>query len=428
MRSKGATARVLFALFALLIALVVMAPPAGAQDERAAVRVDGRTIFRVGPIEELDAEARARRVEQRIATLLENPETIAPAVVEITQPDERIVTVLGVPIVTVTEVDAQDNLTTVDALAVQWAQIINGTLVRGQARRQTTGWPVLILIEGAFTRLQESVIAVVPRALAVLFIITFFGVIAAIMRWLLRFFAGVLVRDLTVQNLIRQVLYYAIWGLGILVAINALGIDPQTAATGIGLTSLALGFALQDILSNFISGILILVLRPFQLRDQIVIGDTEGEVVRIELRATQIRTYDGRIILVPNAELFTSRVTNNTAAPIRRGSVTFYLGYTVELARATAVIYQATQAAEGVLPTPPVFVWISELGQNEIAVEARFWTDSRRADFIATASNVRRAVLAALKEAGIPLPDPSARTVSPRQQAIGHDGLYQEES
>lgn len=78
------------------------------------------------------------------------------------------------------------------------------------------------------------------------------------------------VEDLTVENLIKQVAYYAVWALGLIVAADALGFVPQTVITG--LTKLALGFALKDIISNFISGILILVLRPFELGDQIVVG------------------------------------------------------------------------------------------------------------------------------------------------------------
>jgi small conductance mechanosensitive channel len=198
-------------------------------------------------------------------------------------------------------------------------------------------------------------------------------------------------------------------GLGIAIAINALGLDPQTVVTGIGLTGLALGFALRDILSNFVSGILILIMRPFELGDQIVIGDTEGSVERIELRATQIRTYDGRVILVPNAELFTSRITNNTASPVRRGSVELFLGYDVDLNGALAVIEQAAQETEGVLEDPKVSLRVRDLGQDDIVVEVRFWTDSRRSDFLATSSNVRRTAVSALRAAGIPLPDPDTR-------------------
>ena len=92
----------------------------------------------------------------------------------------------------------------------------------------------------------------------------------------------------------------------------------ESVATALGLGGVAVGFALKDILSNLVSGVLILAMRPFEIGDQIVISETEGTVEQIELRATQIRTYDGRLVLVPNGEVFTSRITNNTASPLRR--------------------------------------------------------------------------------------------------------------
>jgi small-conductance mechanosensitive channel len=198
------------------------------------------------------------------------------------------------------------------------------------------------------------------------------------------------------------------------VALDAFGFDPQAVATGLGLTSLALGFALKDILSNFISGLLILVLRPFELGDQIIVGETEGNVERIELRATQLRTYDGRVVLVPNAEVFTSRIINNTADPIRRGSVALFIGYDSNLQKAIAVIQKAAQVTAGVLEEPAASVRVQELGQDDIVIEVRFWTDSRRSDFVATDSQVRQAIVAALKEADIGLPDPNVRILMPR--------------
>jgi small conductance mechanosensitive channel len=394
----------------LIAVLLVLYPvlPVQAQDERATVRLDGRTVLRVGPTDEVDAATRARRIEQRLNTLLENPNAIAPSLIE-SLGNERIVTVSGVPIVTISESDAEDNLTTIDALAIQWSQIIDSQLARGRERRQTAAWPVQVIIEGALARLAESVSNVLPRVIAALLIILFFWTIAAVFRRLMRLFFKRFVKDLTVENLVKQLIYYSIWVLGIAIAINALGLDPQTVVTGIGLTGLALGFALRDILSNFVSGILILIMRPFELGDQIVIGDTEGSVERIELRATQIRTYDGRVILVPNAELFTSRITNNTASPVRRGSVELFLGYDVDLNGALAVIEQAAQETEGVLEDPKVSLRVRDLGQDDIVVEVRFWTDSRRSDFLATSSNVRRTAVSALRAAGIPLPDPDAR-------------------
>ena len=380
-----------------------------AQEERAPVRVDGRTIFRVGPIDDLAAEERAARVEARLEALLESSEEIPLAMVEVSGADERIVTIDGVPMVTVTALDAEDNLTTVNDLARQWATAIDGALAEGQTRRGRS--QVFVLVEGAVTRLFESAREILPRALATILILVLVGIIASLVRGLMRYLFRIFGKDPTLENLVKRVVYYSIWFLGFLVVINALGFDPQALATGLGLTSLALGFALQDILSNFISGLLILVMRPFELGDQIVVGPTEGVVELIELRATRIRTYDGRVVLVPNAELFTSRVTNNTAAPIRRDSVTLNLRYDADLNAATAVALEAIRGSEGVLDEPPPSILVRDLGSTSIVLGLRFWTDSRQVDFVATRSRVSAAVVAALREAGVALPEGGATVV-----------------
>jgi small-conductance mechanosensitive channel len=134
-------------------------------------------------------------------------------------------------------------------------------------------------------------------------------------------------------------------------------------------------------------------------------------VQRIELRATEIRTYDGRLVLVPNAELFTSRVTNNTAAPVRRVSVEVPVGYRTDLQAAEDALLAAARAVPEVLDTPDASVRIRELGAGDVILELRFWTDSRRSDLVATRSAVRRQVVAALRTSGVPLPDPGARHV-----------------
>ena len=402
------------------ILVLLLALGAGAQADRATVRLDGRAVFRVGYTEELDATARSRQIERRLNRLLENPTAIAPAQTETTQDsNQQIITVAGVPVVTITESDAQDNVTTVDALSQQWSQAIDAALQRASQQRLSP-WgrfvsEVRSSIATAFGRLLESAIVIIPRALAALLVIGLFWAIATGMRWSMRLLFRRIIADLTIENLIKQVAYYAVWTLGVIVALDAFGFDPQTVATGLGLTSLALGFALKDILSNFVSGILILLLRPFELNDQIIVGETEGNVERIDLRATQLKTYDGRVVLVPNAELFTSRIINNTAAPVRRSRVSLPIGYDSDLAQVVQITNQAAQATAGVLAEPPTSVRIQELGPDDILLEVRFWTDSRRSDVVLTSSSVRTEVVRALKAAGIGLPDPSLRTLTSRQ-------------
>lgn len=390
-----------------------------AQDGRSTVRVDGRSVFRVGPSDTVGARERAARIERRLMTILEAPRTRAPAQVQLAADGNMVITVAGVPVVTISDEDAQENLTSQDALAQQWARALDAELRRAFARRAASGGRFWAEVQGsvqaAFSRLAESAVTIIPRVLAALLVIALFWVLATGVRWLMRIVFRRIVDDLTIENLIKQIAYYSIWMLGIMLAVDALGFQPQTVVTGLGLTGLALGFALKDIISNFVSGILILTLRPFELGDEIVVGETEGNVERIELRATHIRTYGGRLVLVPNAEVFTSRVTNNTASPVRRASVSLHLGYETDLKLLGDVAVTAALTVPEVLKTPQPSVIVRQLGPDDIVVDVRFWTDSRRSDFVATQSAVGAALVSALRKAGIALPDPDVRYVVPRE-------------
>ncbi len=403
--------RVVWLVLLMLVCQALVPASSVAQESVATVRLDGRALFRIGADAELEARPRARQVERQLAAVLETPQGITRARIEKTgeHGENRQISVAGRPLVEVTPMDADANGEAIDTLARQWAALIDGALATAVERRDSERGrfvtSVQASVETAFARLLESAIHIIPRILAALLVLLLFWGLAAGVRTLMRMIFSRLGDDRTVENLVRQVSYYTVWLLGLIVAASAFGLEPGTLATGLGLTSLALGFALKDILSNFVSGLLILTLRPFELGDQIIIGETEGSVERIELRATQIRTYDGRRVLVPNAETFTSRVTNNTAAPIRRGKVVCALGYDVDIDATTQILCQAAQHTPGVLATPPASVRLNELGTTELVFDVEFWCDSRRSDFVITASEVRKALVAALRAAGVALPD-----------------------
>ena len=288
---------------------------------------------------------------------------------------------------------------------------IDTALQRSIERRQLSRSSVVVLIDSAIARLVESLRMTLPRIMASASVLFLFGLIATMVRGLMRRLLGRVDYDLTTENLIKQLIYYGIWMLGIIVAVSAMGFDPQALATAIGLTSVALGFALKDVLSNFVSGLLLLIMRPFKLGDQIVVSQTEGAVEGIELRVTRIRTYDGRVVLVPNSELFTSRVINNTDSPVRRASVTLFLTYKDDLSRAMALALEAARGTEGVLQEPPPSILVRDLELLDVALELRFWTDSRRSDFLATRSRVSEAAVTSLRAAGVGLPDPAKTTI-----------------
>lgn len=400
-------------LVLVLIAAMCSAPLLAQTQEQASatVRLDGRALLRLSESDGMDAGARARQVERRLGAALASPTPARAVVQSADDPAQRTIVLAGRPLLTVTAADATDNAMAVEVLATRWTDSINLALARAQDRR-VSGWGRFVVavqagVETAFARLLESAIVVIPRALAALLVLALFWALASGVRWTMRIIFRHLISDLTVENLIQQIAYYTVWALGLLVAATAYGLDPQTAATGLGLTSLALGFAMKDVLSNFVSGLLILTLRPFELGDQIVIGETEGTVERIELRATMIRTYDGRMVSVPNSETFTSRITNNTASPVRRAAVELELDYAADFRAALQCLADTASRDEAVLPTPAPSVAVQDLHNDTVRLRLQFWTDSRRSSHVATLSRIRLAVVESLREQKIALPDPT---------------------
>lgn len=409
--------------FVSIVFLLLFATAAGAQDTETTVRLDGRAMFRVTDDGETSSQVRADRVEQRLGSLLENLDTIPPASVS-EERSERVIAVAGVQVVRVLPLDAENSLTPIDDLAAQWAAIVDRELASARERR--LGWGGRFVaetrgaVQSAFAGIAESAVRTVPRVLAALLVLSAFVLLAWGVHRLLRAVFRRTVEDQTLENLIKQSVYYAIVLLGVIIAAGALGISPQGLVTGLGLTGLVLGFALKDILSNFVSGLLILALRPFKIGDQIVVGETEGAVERIELRATQIRAYDGRVALVPNAEVFTSRIVNNTADPIRRGNVRIRAGYDLDLKIALPLLKASTAAAPGVIDRP-VSIRVESLGADDLELDVSFWSDSRRSDFKDTCSAVRTQLLDAMPAAGIAPPQPELRRLALADTPIWKD-------
>lgn len=399
-----------------LMFMLLASLPVFADTGRATVRLDGRALFQVSGETREEARERADEVERRFVRILESPAGATPATIAV-EGDTRVLMTGSRHLVTVTADDAADHGVSVAELARDWKEIIDSALVRAGERR-VSRWGRInaetqASVNTSMARMAESAITFVPRLLASVLVILGFWALASAVRWLMcRLFHRV-GSDPTIENLTKQIAYYLVWAIGLVVATSALGFDPQALATALGLTGVALGFALKDILSNFVSGILILMMRPFEIGDQIVVGETEGSVERIHLRATQIRTYDGRAVLVPNGEVFTSRVTNNTESPVRRGAVLVHLGYDASLPDTLERIRSATGAARGVLSDPPVVVEVRELEKTNILVEARFWADSRRTDFVSTASAVRKAIVAELRSETGATPGATVRILEP---------------
>ncbi len=170
---------------------------------------------------------------------------------------------------------------------------------------------------------------------------------------------------------------------------------PGDLIAGLGVSSVAIGFAFKDILQNWLAGLLILLRQPFEIEDQIEVNGHEGTVERIETRATIIKTYDGQRIVIPNSEIYTNAVLVKTAHEKRRSDYDVGIGYGDSIDQACEVIRKAVGAVKGVEqePAPEALAW--DLAASWVTIRARWWTSSRRTDV----THVRAAVLAAIKRA-----------------------------
>ncbi len=183
----------------------------------------------------------------------------------------------------------------------------------------------------------------------------------------------------------------------------------------LGISSVAIGFAFRDILQNFLSGILILLTEPFQIDDQIIFKNFEGTVENIQTRATIIRTYDGRRIVIPNSELFTNSVTVNTAFEHRRLEYDVGIGYGDDIDTTRELILAAVRETTGVLTAPAPDAIVVELAGSSVNIRARWWVEPpRQVDILDMKDRVLTNIKNKLFANGIDLPFPT-------QQILFHD-------
>lgn len=197
----------------------------------------------------------------------------------------------------------------------------------------------------------------------------------------------------------------------------------------LGISGVAIGFAFRDILQNFLAGILILLTEPFQINDQIVFQGFEGTVENIETRATTIRTYDGRRIVIPNSELFTNSVTVNTAFESRRLEYDVGIGYGDDIDRAKKLMLEALHSVPEILKDPAPDVLLMELAESTVNIRIRWWINpSRRADDLASRDKVLSTIKKTLVENGIDLPFPTQQILFHNQtEEIDGDRSHQRE-
>ena len=190
--------------------------------------------------------------------------------------------------------------------------------------------------------------------------------------------------------------------VGLTIVIPSL--NPADLLAGLGIGSVAIGFAFKDILQNWLAGLLLLIRQPFQVGDQIVVNGYEGTVDWIETRATIITTYDRRRVIIPNADVYSNAVTVNTAHEVRRSQYDIGIGYGDDMEKARAVILKALGETPGVEAEPKAEVLVMDLAASWVTLRARWWTSSTRTDVVHAQAAALERIKTALDEAGIDMP------------------------
>lgn len=199
---------------------------------------------------------------------------------------------------------------------------------------------------------------------------------------------------------------WAVFLFGLLIAMTIVvpSLSPGDLIAGLGVSSVAIGFAFKDILQNWLAGLLILFRQPFEVGDQIAVGGYEGAVERIESRATIIKTYGGQRVVIPNSDIYTDAVTVRTAYDQIRNEYDIGIGYGDDLEDARAEILAAVKSVEGVSDDPGAETLIWGLDASWVTVRARWWQASDRKSMVNIKSNVMIAVKYALDDKGIDMP------------------------
>lgn len=264
-------------------------------------------------------------------------------------------------------------------------------------------------LDAALTTIHGMVtglIADLPRIAVGVIIICLSVVAAKLVRWIvLRGARGRLGHE-NIRVALGRIAF--VFTVAVISLIAATVIFPSFTIGGLiqllGVSGVVVGFAFKDIFQNFLAGILILLTNPFAIDDQIVVDNFEGTVVEIQTRATVIRTYDHRQIVVPNSDLFTKAVIVNTAYPSRRMHCDVKVPHAVDVAAAKRVMAQAIQSGiEGVEKDPVADVLVLDLGGPTVTLRLLWWSDPRRGESLLVQDRVLVAVHDALRRAEISL-------------------------
>ena len=250
-----------------------------------------------------------------------------------------------------------------------------------------------------------KIIAYLPNLIAAIILVCVFWVLMKITKRVLSTAMNKAKVPEEAQDIVLRFAGYTVIIVALLTILGQLGIKITTLVAGLGVAGLALSFAAQDTVANVISGITLLIDRPFKKGDWIALGDQHASVTSIRLRTTVLTTFDNETIVVPNKSIAQERIQNFTLTPRIRVKVPVGIAYKENTQKAREVLLSTIQGDKRILDTPAPSVIVTGLGDSSVNLEMRFWTEDPLMKYSLLWEYTERCKKA-LDEAGIEIPFP----------------------
>jgi len=211
--------------------------------------------------------------------------------------------------------------------------------------------------------------------------------------------------DAEITLLLSKLTRWGIIVIGIMAALQRF-FDVTAFLAGLGLVSLIIGFALQDIIQNFVAGVILLIQQPFEVGDVIETDQYLGTILAINFRTTEMKAVDGRMVTIPNASILSNPIINYTRADFRRVELPVGVSYDTDPAVARQSVLESIQNVPGYVSEPAPMVVFHTFGGSSIDLSAFFWIDTSKTNLVLATDAAFELVKAALEKKGIKLPLP----------------------
>jgi small conductance mechanosensitive channel len=250
-----------------------------------------------------------------------------------------------------------------------------------------------------------ALIACIPRVLiATLFLLIFWVIYRGIRRVLLGSMKKAAV-DESIRDLLGSLIKWSVMGFGLIIACNQIGIQITALLAGVSVLGLAIGFAAQETLSNFIAGIVIFWDKPFKLGDWVTVDGMFSQVQRVTFRSTRMLTLDGEVLVMPNTQMLANKLINHTTHPLQRVNIPIGIAYKESIDNARACLLGLVSGDSRICDDPRPEVIVTACADSSVNLMLRFWIRDESQERKMIYQYIEKAKKA-LDSAGIEIPFP----------------------